>query len=325
MSLRSSPLAGARAPGLAAMALVLVCCWSAQPVPAPAEILIPTAHDDITVLLADGWQLAGVTVRWSEPDAALAVHRAGDGARRLYQPGRIRALRDAAGRDVTAEILPRWVLPHLAGDAAPRDTAPAGRSGDAPGTTPASGFAEVGQAAAGPPGHPWGFLFGFAAGYSTPLDDDLAGFEGDLGFDASARLRLLGSLYLAGGYAWRTLGPPDEHESAGEDPQIAVPDARITGYWAGLSLVPAGRRPATTRVYAEGGVGRYEVDHMPVQTGDRAFLGYTGGVGLLIPVGDAAVVDVGGRALHLVNLDLGGATDRHTTLGLRVGVNVLAR
>ncbi len=348
MSLLPSPPAGARVPAhpglapIAALIAILLACTFLDP--ATARIVIPEDHDQVTVLLADGWRLTGVTARWSEAEGGLAVERSQDGGRRLYAPAEIRAVLDAAGRDVTARVLPAWVLPRLAVadqeagpvPVAPGPAAPPAGSSVARARAPAPAAAAApGHSGSGRAGEPrpawrhWSFLFGFAAGYSDALEDDLLEADGGLGFDAQARLRLLGPIYLTGGYSWQDLdrgpGADGAARPGGEIPAPAdeVADVRITGAWAGLSLLPAASRATTTRFYAEGGVGRYEVEHLPVVVDDEAFLGYTAGVGLLIPVGDAAVVDVGARGLHLVNLDLGGDSDRHTTLGFRVGISLL--
>jgi hypothetical protein len=309
--------------------------------PATARIVIPEDHPDLTVVLADGWEIPGVTVRWSEADGGVIATRA-DGARRVYALAELRALRDASGRDVTGAVLPRWAVARLGAGAAvtPRSGEPAARppsdlrgdrSGAWAGEEPAR-FAEVGTAPdVGPGANHWAFLFGFAAGYSMPYDDEFGGSESGLGFDARARLRLLGPVYLAGGYVWQNLDrpsgmlplAPEEFDGPGGIFRDGAREVRIDGYWAGISLIPAARGATDPRFYAEGGVGRFEVDGLVLATDDEAFLGYTGGVGLLVPIGEAAVMDIGARALHLVNLDLGTGRDRHTSLGVRLGIDVL--
>jgi len=355
--------AGARVPALLAWALVAAAVLGISPAPLFAKIILPPEHSagqplaehaDVTVVLADGWKLPGATVRWSESEAGLWVARP-DGARRLYHPHEVRAVHRADGSDLTAAALPGWVLPHLAGgERAGEPLRPASaRSSPPPAVATAAltaGASEADQrptgvvaaTGAGPaasdapaPGrwHAWQFLFGFAAGYSAPHEDDLLESGGGLGFDARARLRLLGPFYLAGGFAWQGLSRQGHADLRLAVPDAAVrdvpggepPDATVAGFWAGLALIPAAREPQGARFYAEGGVGRYEVQNLPLQTADEAFLGWNGGVGLLMPVGDTAVIDVGARFLHLVNLDLGGDEDRHTTLGLRIGIDLLAR
>ncbi|HOX25390.1 MAG TPA: hypothetical protein PLL30_12540 [Candidatus Krumholzibacteria bacterium] len=314
-----------------ALCLFLGVC---SPTLAGAKIIVPRSIDTATVVLVGGWEFPGVAVRWSDADAGLWVTRA-DGARRLYQPEEIVRLRDASGRDVTAEVLPPWALQRLAIEAPP--AAPRGETAFAP---PAAGPQPAGSASddrGGPPGPPsgdWRAVWGVEAGYSRPHDLDLLDSDGGLGLDAQARVRLAGPIYLAGGYSWHAidrvstgLAPsiPDPGEEPGSAGLPPAADARIAGVWAGLSLIARGEDDEAARFYLEGGIGRYTTDGLDVRRPADAYLGYHGGLGFLVPLGAAVALDLGARATQVVNLDLGYGDDVHTLFGVRLGLAFLAR
>ena len=121
------------------VAFALLCGLTAAD-PATAKILVPDGsqqtREGITVVLADGWEFADVQVHWFADEGLLAVERA-DGARRTFRPEDLAGLRDAAGRDVTRDVLPTWAVERLGGDLPPAapaapDTTPAPDTPDAP-------------------------------------------------------------------------------------------------------------------------------------------------------------------------------------------------
>jgi len=306
--------------------------------PAAARILLPQDLDQTTVVLPGGWELPGMAVRWSDPDAGLWVVR-DDGARRLYRPEELVGLRDAQGRDITAEVLPAWALERLA--IAPRMPLPRDRDAepawDDRASRPDHGAprAQVDEREAGSStARDWRFLFGFEAGLSKPHDLDLADSEGGLGFDVRARLQFAGSLYLAGGYSWQDLEraasdvipqPAEPEDGPASLSWQTEPDVRIEGVWAGLSLVARGEDDQAARFYLEGGIGRYTVEGLYVMEPAEAYLGYHAGLGFLVPLGPAGALDLGFRGTHIVNLDLGYGDDSHTLIGVRLGLDLLAR
>jgi hypothetical protein len=92
----------------------------------------------------------------------------------------------------------------------------------------------------------------------------------------------------------------------------------------GLSLVSAAESPQPVRFYLEGGVGRFEVEGLPVWGWETTYVGYRLGTGFLIPVGDHGALDLGVRALHMPTLAMGWDPEgSHTMLGLRAGISLL--
>jgi hypothetical protein len=308
-----------------ASALLALLCLV---LPAAGKLLVPRDLTDVTVILAGGWELPGMTVRWSEADGGVWVVRA-DGARRLYRPAELSGLRDAGGRDVTREVLPAWALDKLA--ASPGTSFPGWQA--PPLTRPERevGYAEIGaRQPERPRREDWRFLFGLEAGMDKSHDDDFGDRGAGLGFGLRTRIQLVGPIFLAGGFSWYELpGRQDVYVDPAPDYDFETIDSsgdvQIAGYWAGLSLLPPGETGDAARFYLEGGVGRYEVEGLVLRDPEEAYLGYSGGVGFLVPLGTGGALDLGVRGLHIVNLDTGRGDDRHTMLGFHLGVSLLAR
>ncbi len=310
-----------------ALALLVTLLFA---LPATAKLMVPRDFHGVTVIINGGWELPGMTVRWSDDDGGLWVYRP-DGARRLYQPSELAALQDANGRDMTREVIPPSALSSLS-VAPPRQKPPAYQP---PSQPPAQVADEIGgsTAAARPAkkSTDWRFLLGVEGGWGKPHDTDLLGSNGGLGLGVRVRLQLAGALFLAGGYDWNSVPVSSHLVAAPQDvadrtiDPIDGEDGQLRGFWAGLALLSAGDTPESARFYLEGGVGRYEVEGLPVFSTEEAFLGYHAGVGFLIPLGTAAALDLGARGTHVVNLDLGRGDDRHTLVSFRVGLSILAR
>ncbi|MBD3222749.1 hypothetical protein GF314_16075 [bacterium] len=330
----------------------LACLRAAAPIlgvclalasPAVARIVIPDhpAADEgsLTVVLADGWELAGVAATWY-PDEGLLVVERPDGARRTLKPEQLAGLRDARGRDVTAEILPPWAIERLGGEMPPPSppvpVEPAPKPAPVvpapePPDDPMADWYEVGgrqdaDSWRGSARDPRA-IFEIGAGYSAPHDQHFANLDGGFAFEATLRLQLAGPIYLSGGYLHQMLQRNDY--------MIAVPcgypddgclvtgtaDPTISGPWAGLSIVSAARTAQPVRFYLEGGVGRFAVEEMPLWSLDDAYLGYRLATGFLIPVGDQAAINLGVRALRIENLDFGWyGRDGDTMLGVHGGI-----
>jgi hypothetical protein len=313
---------------------------------AQGRILLPgesgRAAGPVTVVLADGWELPDLEVTWY-PDEGVLVAERQDGARRTWRPEDLAGLRDAGGRDVTAEVLPTWALERLGGTmppsappaspgppplpAPPPQPEPAPRAWD--GTRPialASALADD-QAPLDPR-----VIFGLELGYSAPHDQHFGGADGGVGFEGVLRAQIAGPIYLTGGYLYQTLKnsggvyaapcPEDAMDCWGVVQDLG--DAKIYGPWMGLSLVSAAESPHPVRFYLEGGVGRFELEGLPVWGWETAYVGYRLGTGFLIPVGEHGALDLGVRALHMPTLDMGWDPEgSHTMLGLRAGISLL--
>ena len=302
------------------VAAAVLLCFAAS---APAKLLVPASRSGVTVMFADGWDLPDVNVQWSDAEAVLVVVRS-DGARRVFDPEDLRGLRDASGRDITFEILPAWTERRLGAALQGRDIVESAPPPLRPDLRPAA------------PGEVWRFVFGLEAGFDKPLDGDFDGVEGGLGFDVRARLQLLGPVYLAGGYSWRSLGDRETAYYDLDQPAAkgipALPydqrsdDVRLTGLWGGLSLITGNDDPDAARFYIEGGVGRYEVEGFWTVGDDDAYLGYHAGVGLLIPIGPVGALDFGARGTRIMDLDFGyGGDDEHSLVGVHLGIDLLGR
>ncbi|MEZ4386823.1 MAG: hypothetical protein R3D98_04475 [Candidatus Krumholzibacteriia bacterium] len=308
----------------------------------------PTVPDRLTVVLADGWELPDVAAAWYADEGVLVVERE-DGARRTLTPEELAGLRDAAGRDVTAEVLPAWAVARLGGvmpPAAPRPQ-PSPQPQPPPRPQPAPRPPEM-------PERPWRdfapeavpeaaparssatadprVVFGLELGYAVPHDQHFAGYDGGAGFEALLRLQIAGPLYLSGGYLYQTLQSPGFYPMPLYDPiegdAYCYPSyserATIHGPWVGLSLVSTARSPRPVRFYLEGGVGRLEVEDLPLWSWDDSYLGYRLSTGFLIPTGDRAAFTIGVRALHMPQLDTGWNPDHaHTMLGVTLGLSLL--
>ena len=319
-------------PKACALALLAVIVFA---LPASGKLLVPRDFPGVTVVLSGGWELPGLTVRWSDPDGGLWVARS-DGARRLYKPEEMVGLQDDQGRDITRDVIPDWAVQRLA--IMPGGLPPAGPRQQEPAQQWDSDFASEPAGRRGAtasevkePSNNWHFLLGVEAGWGKPRNGDFLNSQGGLGVDVRTRLQLAGPVYLAGGYAWQSLQPGRYPvvrvvEMDGELPVFGGnQDGLLKGFWAGLSLISAGEAGDEARFYLEGGVGRFEVENLPVQSVEDYFLGYHGGAGFLIPLGSAAALDLGVRATHVVNLDLGYGDDRHTLVTFRIGLSILAR
>jgi len=303
--------------------------------PASAKLMVPRDFDNVTVVLAGGWEYPGLTVRWSDEADGLWVYRA-DGARRLYRPEELAALRDASGREITREVVPASVLGRLAPAPGGPVVQPAPPPARDPDRRPPVTLPEIGgEAASGPSSgtadgpRDWRFLLGVEAGWGKPHDHDFLASEGGLGLGASVRLQLGGALYLAGGYDLQSLpvaSPPVVWDFKRTVSGLHDSDEGfLQGFWGGLALLSPADGEQAARFYLEGGVGRYEVGNLPVYSAEDAFLGYHAGVGFLIPLGTAAALDLGARGTHVVNLDLGTGDDEHTLVAFRAGLSILAR
>ena len=325
-------MTGSALPKACALALMAVFVFA---LPVTAKLMVPHDFSDVTVVLDGGWELPGLTVRWSDPDGGLYVVRS-DGARRLYKPAEIVGLRDSQGRDITRDVMPDWAVQRLAmtpgglPPVEPRQQEPVQqRDTDFFGEP----LHQNGRAGADEkaPSNDWHFLLGVEAGWGKPRNGGFHGSEGGLGFDVRTRLQLGGPVYLAGGYSWQSMPgsryPVVRTADANGDLPIwgGEQDGLLKGYWAGLSLISAGETDDAARFYIEGGVGRYEVENLLVLSAEEYFLGYTGGAGFLVPLGPVVALDLGVRATHVVNLDLGYGDDRHTLVAFRLGLSILAR
>lgn len=318
-----------KAGALALLAVILLIS------PASAKLMVPQDFTGVTVVLSGGWELPGLTVRWSDPDGGLYVVRA-DGARRLYKPQEMAGLKDNQGRDITRDVMPDWAVQRLAitpgglPPVEPRQQEPVHQWYQEAGGQPSQQWDDSGPNQMAP-SNDWIFLLGVEAGWGKPRDNDFLNSDGGLGVGVRTRLQLGGALYLAGGYSWQSL-PAGRYPMVRQaDSDHGVPDlpmmqeGQLKGFWAGLSLLSPGEAADDARFYIEGGVGRYEVENLLVMSADEYFLGYTGGAGFLIPLGTAAALDLGVRATHVVNLDLGYGDDRHTLVAFRAGLSILSR
>jgi len=335
------------------LALVLVATISLA-VPAMARIITPdrTTSEALfrcTVVLADGWELADVAATWFADEGVLVIERT-DGARRSLRPEDLAGLRDAAGRDITREILPAWAVDRLGGDMPPVAPRPQPSPHpepvpDPPATwpviddpAPADTWQEIGSAGPRNPRAPTQdprVVFSLETGYSAPHDGHFGNYDGGIGFEGVLRMQIAGPLYFSGGYLFQTLrnpgyydwpmGAPVQDDDCCGYPYYSIDDdGEIRGPWAGISLISTARSPRPVRFYLEGGLGRFTVDGMPVWGWDDAYLGYRMGAGFMFPVGDQATFDLGFRALHLPNLDFGWSPDDgQTMIGINVGLSLL--
>ncbi len=283
----------------------------------------PREARNATVVMAGGWELAGVTVQWSDAEGGLKVIRP-DGAARLYAAGDIDAVLDARGRDITAQVMPlvgqEPSAPAL--QAAPSPAAPTIILRDAaPAAAPVMAVAAPAPAV----GHAPRRMLNLGLDWARPNSDDFFGSDGGKGINVQARLQVGGALYLTGGYVWQYLAAPSstpiEPGWGLNPPPTGIDDeGRLRGFWAGLSLVANGNRPGATRLYLEGGVGRFRADLMATASGDEGYLGYKAGVGVIKPFADELAVEFALRGTHIVNLDLGYGDDRQTLLGAHLGL-----
>lgn len=342
------------------VALLALCLPAAARIITPGDAPSATIAGGHTVVLADGWELAEVTVTWHADEGLLVVERA-DGARRVLRPEDLAGVRDATGRDVTAELLPRWAVDRLGGTMPPAapvvqpQPEPRRKPQPAPAPLPTPkpvdedadqprvpramrDFAAAGapDPLASAPGLDPRVIFSLGLGYSAPQDGHFGGYDGGLGFEGTLRIQLGGPLYLSGGYLYQTLKnpgymdiyydmPPYEGDWGSPYYYYAGDEGRLWGPWAGLSLISTAETGRPVRFYLEGGVGRFDVEGLPLWSYDSAYLGYRLATGFMIPVGEMAAFNLGCRALHLPNLDFGWAPDDgHTMLGVEMGLSILS-
>lgn len=281
----------------------------------------PREARNATVVMTGGWELARVTVEWSEADGGLKVVRP-DGAARIYAAGDIDAVLDARGRDITAQVMPLAAeAPHFAApQAAPAPAAPAIVVREA---APAAAMA----APAPPPvlGQAPRRMLNLGLDWARPNSDDFFGSDGGKGINIQARLQVGGALYLTGGYVWQYLAAPSSTPiepgwGLNPPPTGIADEGRLRGFWAGVSLVANANRPRATRLYLEGGVGRFRADLMATASDDEGYLGYKAGVGVIKPFADELAIEFALRGTHIVNLDLGYGDDKQTLLGAHLGL-----
>jgi len=273
---------------------------------------------DATVVTAEGWQLTPVTARWVDAESKLVVIRT-DGARRAYAPEEIQAIYDWEGRNVSARIMPEWAVRRMARTRStpPPATPPANQGWTQPVVNSPGQWPAPAPAHAAPRPIYWQRMLSLGAELNKPFGDGFLESDGGEAFDIRGRVLVGGSIYVVGGFSWQYLSAlvldPDVH---GE----GFDKGRLRSAWAGLALVSGSQNPGSARFYVEGGLGRFTADQMPVLSSADAYLGYKAGLGVMKPFGAHSALDLGLRATHVVNLDLGSDDDAHTLVGVHLAL-----
>lgn len=88
---------------------LLAACLLLIAAPAGADLLIPREAKGVSVEFTDGRRLEGVDVAWEPRERTLAITR--EGITMHAGTSEIAAIRDAAGADITATLIPRQPAP----------------------------------------------------------------------------------------------------------------------------------------------------------------------------------------------------------------------
>ena len=167
---------------------------------APTEAVV---WKNVTLTDRQGWQMSGVTIRWADNGNTLLVQRS-DGATKAYTPGQIRSIRDAAGRNITGEVVAaRQVGVQPTTKTVQPDMAPGG-AGEIGYAAPARSEQSTMSDLIAPR------LFQFAVdaglGYATTSGGWFSGLDPGLNYHFGARIRIGGTNYFHLVYRHQDLG-----------------------------------------------------------------------------------------------------------------------
>lgn len=266
---------------------------------APAWAQLPASWDDVTVTMADGWNLPGCSVRWLEDGSQLRVTRA-DGTWKDFTPELVARFATADGADLTADVM------------AARPGGPAVRAREA---DPAGDFSEVGAVRDDRPRRAaamvrqtkiplFRVMAGLGAGWGTYSGDWFEGFQSDISWHGRLRLNTGGKGWFTAGYQRQGGG---RTEGRFYDETVGWLDVSAEVHLNEFQLLVGsaiGRAaPGASCGYFEGGLVIIQhvvsgtVSGYGSGTDSETRLGSLLLLGGIIPLGRATILDVGGSVL----------------------------